>query len=86
MLCLSVCYISEAGVGRRHLKQFTDQQDALVNTGRRPSRASVGTGARTELAHDAVMWNRSHGAKKKRQISTFHHIEGFSLGTRKVSF
>lgn len=49
-------------------------------------RARVGTGARTELAHDAVMWNRSHGAKKKSQIPTFHHIKGFTLRTRKVYF
>lgn len=48
--------------------------------------ASAVSGARTELAHDAMMWNRSHGAKKKGQISTFHHIEGFTLGTRKVPF
>lgn len=48
--------------------------------------ASAVSGARTELAHDAMMWNRSYGAKKKSQISTFHHIEGFTLGTRKVPF
>lgn len=49
-------------------------------------RARVGAEARTELAHDAVMWNGSHRDKKKNQIPTLHHIKGCTLGTRAVSF
>lgn len=48
--------------------------------------ADVGTRARIELAHDAAMWNWSCRAKKKGQISTFHHVEVFILGKKKNLF
>lgn len=48
--------------------------------------AGVGTGAKIELARDAAMWNWSHGAKKKSQISTFYHIEVFILRKKKNLF
>lgn len=48
--------------------------------------AGVGTGARTKLAHDAVLWNRSHGAKKKSQISNFSSHWGLHSGNKKGLF
>ena len=87
MLCLSVCGIPEAGVGCRHLKQLTGQLDAVVNTGWRP-RTELVSGREPGLNWLTILRCGIEvlEPREKSQISAFHHLEVFILGTRKIYF